>query len=1632
MKFDTFTEVPVSLVLFSLICIDIVERIRHCRLTGQANELVRNADIPSAVLTRVEPVNPIIAAATGPAPATTAAAATQTTAQNGNQNGIGPRLEANGTVPGLPGNQDRTFTMTSLNSRSGLQNVPGIPGIPGVSGVPVVPGTPGATVSAFQIPPYAPYSGPLRFLLASDARAEVFVDSFLFWMDTAEMVRVAGNTYVCFSGWVLPIYIFSFLSTLRLTDSSSFLIYNDAHNKCVKAVSSSVVVAAPCDPSSDNQRFRWVSSSRLLSISLKLCLGAQDLKDWVKVLLVPCNELSPLQAWECKNETLFGLKGQALHFNYGNKNEKNVMVYKGSGTWSRWQIYGSNVDLCSHGYEEMFTIGGNAFGRPCQFPFKFGEEWYAECTLAGRSDGQLWCSTETDYNTEKKWGFCPSKSSAVGWDSDPVTGVLYQRNTQSVLTWHQARKSCQQQGADLLSIVELHEQTYISGLINHLGTSLWTGLNSLEFQSGWQWSNGNPFRYLNWAPGHPSLEPGLNCAAMNAGKASKWESKECSKKLGYICRKGNSTSITPVVGKEYPSFCPPGWIPYMGHCYSLQRTKKLWSDALAACRKDEADLASIHNIEEHSFIISQCGYLATDELWIGLNDQRIQNLFEWSDRSHVTFAKWQAGEPSHTSNLQEDCVLIKGKDGKFADDMCEKQYGYLCKKKASSKPDGAPEVVSAGCPPGWIRYSWYCYNIGVEIKTFDEAKQACEESQAMLVNVAHRYENAFLISLIGLRPEKYFWIGMSNTLKADRFQYSNGEKVKFTHFNVGMPDRHQGCVAMLTGESAGLWDVLSCNSKQKYICKKLAEGVTTTAVPPTTRPLKCASGWDRKDSSYCIKVYRKSKEKQKTWFEAHSFCNAIGGELASFHSDAEVNSLSYAGSNPAWIGFSFQGTGSGFVWSDESPSDYENWSFGEPNNYNDNEHCAETSFYYGHLWNDRDCEAYNDWICQIRLGTTPKPPPTAVTIAEYNVTEDGWIQYNGSQYFINQDELSMDEARAYCKQNHGDLVVISGHTERRFLWKQIVRGSENQYYIGMTVGLDKSFSWVDGSPVVFTAWDQNEPNFANNDENCVTIYKSMGFWNDINCGVPLPSICERGSNFVNTTLAPTMVPKGGCAPEWITFQGKCYRFVSDEKPWHSARDYCIAQGGNLVSILNQQEQAFLISKMLTFKDDLWIGLNDVNWEMRFLWTDGKGVGFTNWAKGHPVSLPHDRTSFTERSYDCVIMVRNPERITGHWKVESCGRSAAFICKRNIDSQILPPPTTASPGMFFMLGNDSYKLQLERMTWDEARRQCKADDADLASIRDSISQAFTLLRMGAVKEPVWIGLNSNQTGGWYRWVDNWSLLYSNWATGEPKKNLACVYIDTGGVWKTGECSSTYYSLCKRSPNIAPTEPPQHPGNCPEPKKRKTWIPFRGHCYAFIASSTENWAHATVECMRMGASLVSVEDPLESGFIQKNLEILQDGTRSFWIGMHRNYAGDWLWIDNSVVDYTNWKSRAPSSSGDCVEALTESGLWRNTHCNSYKSYICKIAKVVPPTPKATEIIAALKQEPHSYAGIGIGVVLVIVAVVGLAVFLQFKRAPKPVEGECTFDNTLYFSSDPTRSTTTVDTKGLVANIEQNEHA
>ncbi|NWR44647.1 MRC1 protein, partial [Regulus satrapa] len=723
------------------------------------------------------------------------------------------------------------------------------------------------------------------------------------------------------------------------TDINTFLLYNKANKLCLEASIAQSARTATCNQDNESQKFRWITDHQLMSVQLKLCLGVPLKKDQVMVTLYPCNQTSELQWWECRNESLLTIQGEDLFFSPGNEEHDNILLKKEWSAKNKWNIYGAMGVLCSQGYEETFTLLGNAFGAPCVFPFLYKQQWWAECTTAGRADSRLWCATTAHYDEDQRYGLCPSPDKDSTWTTDLSTNVHYQLNSESALTWHQARKSCQQQNAELLSITDINEQAYLKGktvkqtleLTEGTDSALWIGLNRLDLSSGWEWIGGSPFQYLNWAPGSPSPESRKICAVLNPEAKAKWQNLECDQKLGYICKKKNFTLIP--TGDPGPVACPDGWLPYVDHCYKIFRDSKGWEEALSSCQKEGSHLASIRSPEEHSFMVSQLGYKVlsllpslepTDKLWIGLNDRKVEMYFEWSDGTPVTYTKWHLGEPSTTNNRPEDCVLIKGQNGYWADQVCEKKAGYICKRKATSQIAGEKETTAAGCKKGWRRYGTYCYFIGHVPATFSEANKTCEGEEGYLATVESRYEQAYLTSLVGLRPEKYFWLGLSDVQDQGTFRWANGEAVSFTHWDAGMPGNNLGCVAMRTGTAAGLWDVLNCETKQKYICKQWAKGATVPPIPTTAPVPTCPDGWvSNNHGSSCFKQFCRSKIRKKSWFEARDFCRQMGGDLITINTKEEIPALQEAMSDcmfrTAWLGIFSLNPDEGFAWSDGSP-----------------------------------------------------------------------------------------------------------------------------------------------------------------------------------------------------------------------------------------------------------------------------------------------------------------------------------------------------------------------------------------------------------------------------------------------------------------------------------------------------------------------------------------------------------------------------------------------------------------------------------------------------------------------------------------------------------------------------------------
>ncbi|NXC39026.1 MRC1 protein, partial [Penelope pileata] len=1335
-----------------------------------------------------------------------------------------------------------------------------------------------------------------------------------------------------------------------------FLIYDEDSKLCLVAESSHEVTIAACNKNSEIQKFRWVSDHQLMSVPLAQCLGVSYKQDQAKISLYPCNEKSQFQKWDCRNSTLV-IHGENLFLSAGKSKKDNIVLDSGSGTLNKWKTYGTMDDLCSQGYKDLFTLLGNAHGAPCTFPFQLGGKWYAGCTAAGRSDGLLWCATTPDFDTDHLYGFCPTVSSENDkfWSRDPLTGIYYQINFQAALMWHQARQSCKQQNAELLSVTEIHEQMYLRDLIDGKRSPLWIGLNRLNLRSGWQWSGGTPFRYFNWAPGSPSSEPEKLCAVLNPRRDAKWENQPCEQKVGYICKKENSTlgPFSLPLGEAWPVKCPEGWLPYAGHCYVIHREPRAWREALASCNESNGNLASIHNPEEHGFILSQLGYKAMDEMWIGLNDFNTQMYFEWSDGTPVTYTKWLPGEPTHAINGQEDCVVMTGEDGYWADSVCDRKLGYICRREPLQGVSGTLKT-DPPCPKGWTRYGFYCYLVGHASVTFSEAKKTCERSGGYLTTIEDRYEQAYLISLVGLSSEKCFWIGLSNTEDQGIFKWETGEGVFYTNWNSAMPGKEAGCVALRTGNAAGLWDVQNCEVKAKFLCKKLAEKMTLPHASGKIPNFKCPLGWNTSNSTNsCFRIFVRENNQKKTWFEARDFCREIGGDLAAINSEEEQTVIENLitkkppPSQPFWIGLQCLDPDGGLFWSDRSPVNY----MKKLRFYNTAlETCGAISEDNSMSWINMHCEYSQDWICEIKKGMPLKPEPAGPS-AMHEVTEDGWIIKGDKQYFFSTERASVEKARTFCKNNHGDLATTGDNSQRKFLWKYILKnGKLDSYLIGLILNADRQFSWIDGSPLHYAAWAEGEPNFAYAQEHCVVLNKRDGLWNDVSCGLSHGFICERHENSVKGTLAPAVTsPPGGCPEDWLLFKNQCYKFFGSYfQYWYTARTDCIRLGGHLATIQNEQVQAFLTYHLKDVLYDPWIGLNDLISELNFVWADGSAVSYTNWASGSPKlyepilfdSLrPED--GHNRLQYDCVSLMRGHADDTGKWSDESCYKSSGYICQKNSDPRLFKSSATVLDLPFDHSDGISYSVTSLKMNWEEAQQSCKNNASELASILDPYSQSLLFLIAQEYGQPMWIGLNSNLTKGKYQWIDRWRLAYSKWSSGEPKQTLACVYLDTDGTWKTASCKEKLFSVCKKSDVMAPTEPPQLPGKCPESKGHKSWIPFHGHCYYFEASRKKSWSQANQECARLAADLVSVGDYTEANFLAETIKILHGKSPNFWIGLKRNDRGQWVWTDKSPLDFVSWQMGEPANKRhkDCGEVCALTGYWNTNVCSFRKGYICK---------------------------------------------------------------------------------------------
>ena len=113
--------------------------------------------------------------------------------------------------------------------------------------------------------------------------------------------------------------------------------------------------------------------------------------------------------------------------------------------------------------------------------------------------------------------------------------------------------------------------------------------------------------------------------------------------------------------------------------------------------------------------------------------------------------------------------------------------------------------------------------------------------------------------------------------------------------------------------------------------------------------------------------------------------------------------------------------------------------------------------------------------------------------------------------------------------------------------------------------------------------------------------------------------------------------------------------------WEDARDNCLRNGSDLVSIQTSSERDFIFKQIRAkdvTKDGFWIGLfrNRTTGDHKegWVWTDGNN--FTNpgqWAVGQPENYPNDE--------NCARIY--PDDKSSGWQDQRCAILSSSVCKK---------------------------------------------------------------------------------------------------------------------------------------------------------------------------------------------------------------------------------------------------------------------------------------------------------------------------------------------------------------------------------
>jgi hypothetical protein len=903
----------------------------------------------------------------------------------------------------------------------------------------------------------------------------------------------------------------------------------------------------------------------------------------------------------------------------------------------------------------------------------------------------------------------------------------------------------------------------------------------------------------------------------------------------------------------------------------------------------------------------------------------------------------------------------------------------------------------------------------------EAAEVVCSAMGGHLASAHNQVENQALVDLCNAQDTTPgCWMGLMATNGSTSANASNshvwidGTDLEYLDWLPDQPSGDDACTSLRKAApndtSSSAWQSSGCNNQLAFLCKVdstvaaqldlLANITTSPAVSPAPPGYQYPStSMVLNNSTYLL------YEQAANFDTAIMMCGFVGGHLASAHSTLESQLLQYlcaaSSAGSCWLGLKSIDSDGTYVWVDGSTIDWlpARSLASEAGCVHVYVPASNTSI--PDSWQTSDCAAQRPFLCKVDstaashldlYGISPSPAPS--TSPDIAIPSTSMV-LNNSTYLLYEQASNFSTASMMCGSVGGYLASAHSTLEGQLLQDLCRYATTPNCWLGLAGIPAGNYSWVDGTPVDFLAWQEAHPlpgdgcSYVAAGQSGNTTGSSSQAWRSSSCGEQLAFLCKVDSTAASHLdlygvspspfpVVPPSSPSSTLPTKNMVLDNSTYLLYEQAADFVAATVMCQSVGGHLASAHSAVE-SYLLQDLCaaSYAGSCWLGLRE----------DAASNGIYTWVDGSTLNwLPADTLNETGPCVHVQLPITNGSMI---WQGGSCNTQRSFMCK--VDSTaasqlnlygVSPSPSPQQPQSSgsslsitsMVLNNNTYLLYSQQVNFSTADAMCTSLGGSLASAHSQLENQLLmdLCSNYAPSVACWLGLRYTQ-GNNYSWVDGSELDFTAWSRSDSAVVQGCGFIKAGALspynathsWGSYLCGQNMPFLCKLDSTAASLlnlygSSPSPSSNIPTYPSPAPWSPAPYSSptpsYTMVLNNNTfmlyeqpaNFSSAEQQCTADGGQLASAHNTLEN---QVLLELCsQAHMGDCWFGLLPSGQNDssYSWTDGTAVDFFAWLPNYPGEFDQSTCGYTaakapgsnSASLWKLALCDYHMAFVCKV--------------------------------------------------------------------------------------------